>query len=84
MDADTIIKGKVYVYGIKSDEKKNFAGPDVVYGVGYEHNDSVTISKFKDISERLEGKFCLTRKANKSSDAQCTWSVPRHGEFTSN
>ena len=71
MDDSAIIDGKVFVFHIKSTEKKDWDGRDIAYGVAHEGNDGMTYTQFKFISEKLNKKCWLTKKANVVSDSSC-------------
>ena len=73
MDQDTLTDGKVYVFGIKNTSKRDFKAHDIVYGIGCEVNDGVSLAKFREICETKNNKALLSKKANVYNDERCSW-----------
>ena len=65
--------GKVYVMRVKPNMNKNWEADDLVYGVGYEGTSGLTFNKFKEISEKNNSKWFVTKKANMKDDSACSW-----------
>ena len=65
--------GKVYVMRVKPNMNKNWEADDLVYGVGYEGTSGLTFNKFKEISEKNNSKWFVTKKANTKDDSACSW-----------
>ena len=62
MDQDALTDGKVYVFGIKNTSKRDFKAHNIVYRIGCENNDGVSLAKFREICEAKITKLCYLRK----------------------
>ena len=73
MEDSSVIDGKVYAFHVKVTEKLDWSSNDIAYGVVYQGNDGLAFSQFKYISENLNKKKFLSKRANTISDDTCTW-----------
>ena len=72
MDSSTVYNGKVYVFRVKCTNDKDWDANDIIFGIGREGDDGITYNRFKDLSYRKNKKYFFCKKANSTTDDNCT------------
>jgi hypothetical protein len=65
--------GKVYVTRVKPTLVKNWDAVDLVYALTYEGHSGFTFSNFKQVCEKNNKRWFLSKKANVKDDSSCSW-----------
>ena len=69
----TVFNGKLYVVRVKTSMKKIWEEEDIIYAVAYEGNDGLSFNGFKNICEKNNQRWCVTKKVNYKHELSCSW-----------